>query len=535
MTRTDPPTPAPEVQYLPTLFRRIRNGEIRVPAFQRGFVWSDKQILELLESVLHGFPVGSLLLWKVDEKILKIESQQETAFPNVDEKYPLSYILDGMQRLSTLYGVASYDDAATQRSRFNVIFDLEAERFLHYDQREQPRYYLRLSDLFSPRRLINAQAYFAQQDGGDTLIERTVSLHAVFQEYLVPTVTIAHRDVGDVVQIFERVNSTGTNLGSVDFMRAVTWSEGFDLNEELRKIRINMEETGFLIPDETVVKILGIVLGKAPLPDLLLTLRAYAESDLHAGVARTLEVLRRAVRLLEEIFQIQSYDYVPYEGQMLVLAKILLARGQFQDNELDALRTWYWRTSLNEALQGRPDHYVARLVDRAEEILEGNVTVRQTLDVRDFIDRSFTKGKALSSAVASMFAWREARSLATGNPIPSELYMSDFSQTHFERVLPSAVLSNVMPDRTSNRVVANMVLMPEEDRRTMRAMGFEDVFQLLSNVYQVHGDEGGQDVLDSQFISANAVRCMQKSVYDGFLWERAEAIYQGAAELMKLD
>ncbi|MCK1286593.1 DUF262 domain-containing protein [Bradyrhizobium sp. 44] len=38
---------------------------------QRDFVWEEKQVLELLESVYRGFPIGSILLWRVDKPVFK--------------------------------------------------------------------------------------------------------------------------------------------------------------------------------------------------------------------------------------------------------------------------------------------------------------------------------------------------------------------------------------------------------------------------------------------------------------------------------
>ena len=64
MTREQFAPPAPEVQHLPTLLRRVQAGEIRVPAFQRDYVWTEKQIIELLESIYNGYPIGSLLFWQ---------------------------------------------------------------------------------------------------------------------------------------------------------------------------------------------------------------------------------------------------------------------------------------------------------------------------------------------------------------------------------------------------------------------------------------------------------------------------------------
>src|SRR5690242_719250 len=101
--------PAPEVQYLPAIFRRVQRGDIRMPAFQRGFVWKAGQILELMESIYRGFPIGSILLWKVDGPILRVEDQSKSLFPVNDDSYPAHFVLDGLQRLSSLYAAFHFD------------------------------------------------------------------------------------------------------------------------------------------------------------------------------------------------------------------------------------------------------------------------------------------------------------------------------------------------------------------------------------------------------------------------------------------
>src|SRR5688572_2826062 len=47
----------------------IRKGEIKIPQFQRRFVWKEKQALELLDSIANSSPIGSLFLWKTNEKL----------------------------------------------------------------------------------------------------------------------------------------------------------------------------------------------------------------------------------------------------------------------------------------------------------------------------------------------------------------------------------------------------------------------------------------------------------------------------------
>ena len=65
-SRTDVGT---EVMFLGKLVERIAAGKIRVPRFQRTFVWKQADLLRLLDSILRGFPIGSILVWDTEDNI----------------------------------------------------------------------------------------------------------------------------------------------------------------------------------------------------------------------------------------------------------------------------------------------------------------------------------------------------------------------------------------------------------------------------------------------------------------------------------
>lgn len=58
-----------ETAYFSQLIADIKKGEVKIPQFQRKFVWKDEQALELLDSVANGYPIGSILLWKTVDKL----------------------------------------------------------------------------------------------------------------------------------------------------------------------------------------------------------------------------------------------------------------------------------------------------------------------------------------------------------------------------------------------------------------------------------------------------------------------------------
>src|SRR5690349_20912315 len=62
-------SPEPTIVPMARLADRVLTGEIVLPKYQRAFVWGPQQVLELLDSVLRDYPIGSLLLWETTEQL----------------------------------------------------------------------------------------------------------------------------------------------------------------------------------------------------------------------------------------------------------------------------------------------------------------------------------------------------------------------------------------------------------------------------------------------------------------------------------
>ena len=53
----------------------VLDGTIRLPKFQRDFVWTRQQVLDLLDSIARGYPIGSFLLWKSTVNLQRLNCQ----------------------------------------------------------------------------------------------------------------------------------------------------------------------------------------------------------------------------------------------------------------------------------------------------------------------------------------------------------------------------------------------------------------------------------------------------------------------------
>jgi uncharacterized protein with ParB-like and HNH nuclease domain len=98
----------------PTLFgllSQVDRDDIVLPAMQRPFVWKDDRIRRLVDSLLRGFPIGALMLWKTStvQRYRRLPRDLDTETPEVftfetstdaSNKY---LVLDGQQRLTSLF------------------------------------------------------------------------------------------------------------------------------------------------------------------------------------------------------------------------------------------------------------------------------------------------------------------------------------------------------------------------------------------------------------------------------------------------
>ncbi len=55
--------------FIKQLISDLERGRIRIPSFQRGFVWNSEQVAYFIDSIYKGFPFGSILLWRTRSEL----------------------------------------------------------------------------------------------------------------------------------------------------------------------------------------------------------------------------------------------------------------------------------------------------------------------------------------------------------------------------------------------------------------------------------------------------------------------------------
>ena len=99
-TQTAPPQlerrPEAKAFQIDDLLTQVPDGAIRIPPFQRGLKWEDKDRLELCDSIYRGYPVGTLLFWKHSAPAARIPLGRLTV--DAPARSDTLWVVDGQPR-----------------------------------------------------------------------------------------------------------------------------------------------------------------------------------------------------------------------------------------------------------------------------------------------------------------------------------------------------------------------------------------------------------------------------------------------------
>jgi hypothetical protein len=327
--------PTPQTFDIDQVVRLAVDGRLRVPAFQRSFVWDADDVRKLFDSIWRGFPIGTLLLWKREAKAgtasfgpvqLEVEGSTE-AF----------WVVDGQQRVSSLVG-ALIESAAGLDDRFDLCFDLRRARLVAGGKRARPNWWLPVRVSLESRTLLT----WLRANGQD-LSEEELDLADAFggalRDYKIPAYVVEHDDEDLLREVFDRVNSAGKRISRAQVFHAL-FAGGTEPGSPA-SIVASLEHEGFGVLDaERVVQSLLAIRGGDVARDLHDEFepnedRAIWYDDSEAALSRAIRFLRSR--------GVQHLSLVPSTFPLPVLAAFYHLHPVPEPWHEELLARWMWR------------------------------------------------------------------------------------------------------------------------------------------------------------------------------------------------
>ncbi|MEC1303064.1 GmrSD restriction endonuclease domain-containing protein [Lysinibacillus capsici] len=510
------------------LRNKIIEGEIKIPPFQRAFVWKKEQITELLDSIYNDYPIGSVLLWEVNEKLPALRNICGYNLPDKIDEFPLNYILDGQQRITSIFGAFVGEEIEAEdknkTKNFNIYFDLEDEHFVHEEDLNSAHQNIKSNILFNVNKFFDEVVSLPPE-----LREKARKLQSIFQNYELPTVTIKKRNKGEVGTIFERINNTGTPLSALELMIAWTWSEEYHLKEVFDKVYKLLEAKSFEdIKEKVILQCFGAIIKKTTITKDILDLSPESIRDSSETLIKSVE---KSLDYLQQEFNVISEDFMP-KPQILVPLSFLFSKihsPSAAQNKI--IKQWFWRVAFSDRYSAGTDKKMDDDIKFFEKVLTNDFSGLSkysiTLNSSFFKTQKLSKSNAFVKAILLMMSKEIPLDLTNGRTIDTGYALSVYNRKEYHHIFPKAFLKNKfnLEDDKIN-VIGNFCFLPASSNKIISDKSPSDYFK------DIIPQEDIIKILESNLIPTD-IKIYENDDYEAFLEVRSKLLMEKVEKYIK--
>jgi len=514
----------PTAPKIDRIIHRIEEGDIKIPAFQRGFVWNQEQVLELLDSIYRDYPIGSILLWQTSERLRSTRNIGGFLIPEREPKYPVNYVLDGQQRLATIYAIFCKDRLRDpQNARydidpdiFEIYFDLDDDKFKPDWDLVDGHANLKMTSLLDINKFFDDVSKLDRK-----YRQKARDLQSKFMNYEISVVTTAKRNKEEVGTIFERINNTGTRLTTLDLMVAWTWGEEFHLREELDNILETLDLKGFgETPDKIVLQCLAGIIEKTTKTKDIIELKPETVRNSMDNLKSSLE---KTIDFLSTELKIKSRDFLPHSHQIVPLAFFFSRVNTPDQEQSEILKQWFWKTSFSRRYSGSTDMkmndditFFEKVVNHAySDIIKYSYSVDKTT----LINQTFSKSSPFARAFLVLLAQKNPRNLVNGNRIDLGVALSEYNVKEYHHIFPRAFLKTKGVETNEINSLCNFCFLPADSNKKIAGKSPSDY------MFNVVPPSSYSKILNSNLMPIKK-DIYRKNQYKEFIEDRATLILQ---------
>jgi hypothetical protein len=204
------------------IIAKVAAGEIRVPPFQRPLRWKASDVVKLFDSVLKGYPVGSLLFWKRSlpaDPTFRLGNAR-LYVPAVQDGW---FIVDGQQRVTAL-AASLLDLEHGGDARWTARFDPATSEFIGGPPTAEERgRHVPLAALGDLRRL---SRWLRDCTLDEQLQNHVEEVQQRLLDYELPAYLMDTDNPEGLKGAFARLNSTGVRMRPDEVFQALLGTHG---------------------------------------------------------------------------------------------------------------------------------------------------------------------------------------------------------------------------------------------------------------------------------------------------------------------
>lgn len=447
------------------LIADIEQGRIKIPQFQRDFVWSVEDSAKLLDSILKGFPIGTFILWESRDTLRSVRNVGNIQLPATPAGDTAKYVLDGQQRITSLYaavrGVQLVGSDGKTVDYSEIYVDFEApndEQIVVTDVKgRDPKKVIRFTDLLT--------GGFGLARQYPDYLDKLENYSNAFKTYLFSIITVSGAPIDVATEIFTRINVGGKSLSVFEIMVAKTYDDtrNFDLSEKYDELIARLQGVDYeTISSSTVLQAVSVCLVKECSKKHILRL---SKNDFINAWDDVITALESAVAYFQNFFRIPVSHLLPYDGLLVPFTYYFYHhRNKPISGQQKLLQDYFWRVALTSRFSNALEVKIGQDIRRIDDILQD----RQP-EYEEAVDISlasledggwFSPGKAYIKGFLCLLAYQNPESFADNALVKiSNNYLKRADSKNYHHFFPKAYMAKKHPDDWRANHIANITIV----------------------------------------------------------------------------
>jgi hypothetical protein len=516
------------------LFVEIDTGQIKLPMFQREFVWEKEQSAKLIDSILKGFPIGTFIFWKTREELRSYKEVGNHRLPETPDGDYVQYILDGQQRITSLYAIRK----GIRISKDGVEIDYK-DIFINLDCAPVNDEQIAVTEKLESNAYVSVHDVLSKPLG---MFYKTLSHEQADQveayktkltNYDFSTITIKDYPIEIACEVFTRINTGGKTLTVFEIMVAKTYDEKkkFDLVERFEMLRDGSDEekkslmaSKFeTIAESIVMQCVAAITLRAVRSRDILTIRRekFIENwePMKAALFSAIDFIRSELR-------VPVSQLVPYHGILIGLTYFFHKTGSKKpsNEQVRRLEQYFYWVGLNERYSSGTETKLAEDFNKLDAIITGKVpdyaNTELQVDPKRIEETRFSTGTAYCKSVLCLLAYQQPKSFDTnGVVILDNSNLKIATSRNYHHFFPKNYLEENHKDKEPN-LLANITLIDGYSNK--HRIGKKAPSDYLSTFAK--DNPALPATLKTHLINDQTLIAAQHDNYDAFIQNRATSI-----------
>jgi hypothetical protein len=516
------------------LFVQIDAGQIKLPRFQRDFVWDKEQSAKLIDSILKGFPIGTFIFWKTKEELRSYKEVGNHKLPETPKGDYAEYILDGQQRITSLYaiwkGIRITKDGKEIDYKdifINLDYDVEKDEQIVVTEKVNGKRYESVHDVLN-RPMGTFYKTLAHEQA-----DQIQNYKTTLTTYDFSTITIKDYPIEVACEVFSRINTGGKVLTVFEIMVAKTYheSQGFDLAERYETLRDGSDDDKECLmaakfetlPESIVMQCVAAITLKAVRSRDILKIR---REVFIANWEPMKKALFTAVDFIRSELRVPVSQLVPYPAAVVPFAYFFHTTGNKKpsNEQVRLLEQFFYWVGLSERYSSATESKLVEDLNKMDTIAKGSgpkyLATELTIDAKAIEETWFSAGNAYCKAILCLLAYQQPKSFDTnGIVILDNSNLKIATSRNYHHFFPKAYLKAADPKAEPN-LIANITLIDGYSNK--HRIGKKAPSNYIGKFSK--GNKSLAKTLQTHLINDIDAYGVETDDYDGFIAHRSKAI-----------